>query len=556
MQPQFVHIISSIQLCLISLSLSDSTCVCTSSESRCSPLAQNLIDLIPSVNGIFSSNVTQTDVYNSLWYVQGTMSRDDCSPQSLLVDEGKGLDEVAFPNRTRWTQTALLWHVLQSQDIESANAMRDFVHRAPWKTLSVDGPTNLEDGFTATFSGHIFNFAAQTVTLPTASFVSQGQPTRGQIARVGTIAQAALDRIYTSAQGKSLFEEPLETRNNTNSPLSASSTQQEVALRNYWTTTLSQKSNDLSNFKSLLRSAPILLPFNASIPSIRGLFSNSSTSLFPPPLSCYPGLSPKHQDGINSLETSVFQLPASTPASTFNTECYSERPIYGTLDILRLRLPFLDARTGLPRQATILGSEAAPRVVLYSGEMLSSTFPNTTAPSFNNIQLNSRRFGTLAFSSHVILQFLTSMPVPTAIALVTFVLDIGTGSHSPIPPDPSSPLFQTLSTIPVLEVAVFGSIGAPDVSGTVSSFTTNSGSMFFGSAAGAAFRSWTISSYGRTVLWAENATAPRILKDASFDDAVFTQTWKATSDSIDQGSPGVLRSLVSSLESTRKFTAS
>lgn len=514
----------------------DSTCVCTSDSSRCNPVAQNLIDLIPSVNEFFSMNITPSDVYNSLWYMQGSTSRGDCSPQSLVVDVGKRLSPETSPTRTRWTQAAMLWNVVQSQDVQATEKMKLIVQGAPWSILDGDEPipAAAKEAFIATISGYIFDFAAQSVTPPTATFSSEGQPPREQMARVGPVSTLALDKVYTSAQ--------------------ASSIQQETALLNYWTTTLSLKSADLPTFKARLSVAPILLPFDATSSSIRNLFDNSVSSLFPPPLACYPGLSTQQRDQVNSLESSAFQLPVSPPTANFTTECYSDHPIYGVLNVLRLRLPFLDSRTGLPRQAAVLRTDSNSRVVMYAGERLSGVFPSATAVanSLTSSQTDPRQFGTLGFSNHVVLRYLTSMPVATAISLVEFVLE--SGNRAPIPPDDTSLLMDALATIPVLEVAVFGSIRPSDVSGTVSAFTTSSDSMFYGSEAGAAFRSWSIDTYGGRVVWAENATAPRVVRDNSFGDEVLQASWQATSASINQNSSGILDRLVASLESTGKFT--
>ncbi|TFK30537.1 hypothetical protein FA15DRAFT_607913 [Coprinopsis marcescibilis] len=509
----------------------DSTCVCTGG-AQCNALARNIIDLIPAVNEVFSTNFTASDIYTGIWFTQGSPLQNNCSPQSQLVDVGTGLNREQYPVRARWTQAALLWNVVMAQDPQSAENMQKFVYRAPWNTLTTDGPTNVNEGsFTAQFSGHVFNFATQTWTYPTASFASQGQTASEQISRVGSTAQSALDRAYTFAQ--------------------ASSSQREIALRNYWTTILSQRSEDLPAFKAIVADSQILLPFNASSSSIRDLFSNSSTSVFPPPIACYPDLSSTQLDRIRSMETSVFQLSAHTEATEFDRACYEGRPIYGVLDILALRLPFLDSRNALPRQAAILRREVASRAVLYAGETLSGTFPGTPAPSFNASQLNPRRFGTINLPNHVLLEYLSSMPVPTAVALVQFVLS--SRERARVPPEQSSPLTGLLPSIPVLEVAVFGSIGPSDVQGVVSSFTTRTGPLFFGSDAGASMRRWAVSSYGRAVHWTESATSPRILKDTSLEDATLSETWDVARR-LGLDSPDILARLLTSLHSTGKLS--
>lgn len=108
-----------------------------------------------------------------------------------------------FPNRTQWAQSALLWNLVQSQDIQAVSVMQKFVVGANWKQLgSLDGPVPDSVSFSTTVSGFKFNFAAQEVTQPSASFVASGEPTYAQIAQVGSTAMSALDRMYSFAIGE------------------------------------------------------------------------------------------------------------------------------------------------------------------------------------------------------------------------------------------------------------------------------------------------------------------------------------------------------------------
>lgn len=186
----------------------DATCVCTSSVSgRCDSLAQNLVDLTPTMNQLFDTNYTANSVYNSIWYAQGSPAGSTCASQSGLVDVASGISSVNSPNRTQWAQSALLWNVVQSQDVTATAALRSFVVSAPWSTLGdVDGPvSNPPASFSTSASGFNFDFAAQTITQPSVAFVSNGQPTNAQISRVGDTARNALDRMYSYALGMFLF---------------------------------------------------------------------------------------------------------------------------------------------------------------------------------------------------------------------------------------------------------------------------------------------------------------------------------------------------------------
>ena len=180
--------------------------MCTGTSGTCNGLAQSIIDLVPVLNDKFLANLTNADIYTNLWYAQGAPGSKDCTQQALLVDSGKTLNSQTHPDRTRWTRAALLWNVVRSQDVEAASSMQKFVQKLPWSNLGSDGPTDSDaSAFISTFAGYTYNFAKQTISQPSTSFVNQGQPISAQIARVGQKAQSALDRIYTYALGEQGF---------------------------------------------------------------------------------------------------------------------------------------------------------------------------------------------------------------------------------------------------------------------------------------------------------------------------------------------------------------
>jgi hypothetical protein len=156
------------------------------------------------MNRLFSTNVTVNSLSNALWVSQGTPNGDNCASQSVLVDVAPALEPNKFRNRTQWAQSALLWNLVQSQDLVAVAKMQKFVVNAAWGALGdSDGPvSNDASAFSITSSGFVFNFATQTVTNPNVSFVNNGQPTSSQIAQVGTIAMSALDRMYSYALGR------------------------------------------------------------------------------------------------------------------------------------------------------------------------------------------------------------------------------------------------------------------------------------------------------------------------------------------------------------------
>ncbi|KAF8168004.1 hypothetical protein B0H34DRAFT_41501 [Crassisporium funariophilum] len=512
----------------------DASCVCTSS-ARCDPLAKSIIDLLPVVNQQFTTNITSTSAYNNIWMMQGSPTGVNCASQALLVDVGNKLQQQAFPNRTQWAQAAMLWNAIQTQDMDASESMQQFVQNVPWEKLNdMDGPvSNQEAAFSTTVSGFTFNLASQTVTQPSASFVTLGQPSNAQIARVSSEAQTTLDRMYSFAQ--------------------ASATQRQNALKKYWSSVLLQRPEDLAVFKTAISVSPIMLTFNASSRPIRNLYSTSS-SPFPPPLGCFPGLSNPVQQQINSIETGVFGLQQVASTAQFDPSCYRARPVYGVLDVLRLRLPFLDS-TGALMQAAILSRDANSRVILYNGEIFSGTIIGTT--NITSSQLDARHYGTSSLLDHVVLQYLSSIPdMSIANALVRFVLDSATSTTQvAVPPDISTALFRSIQSIPTIEVAVFGDVGPPDLTSTVASFTTSSGSLFFGSDDGTAFRNWTINSISGSVIWAENATSPQVVRDNSLGNTPITQTWNAIALAIANNIKGIgLSNITTTLQGTQNFS--
>jgi hypothetical protein len=295
---------------------------------------------------------------------------------------------------------------------------------------------------------------------------------------------------------------------------------------NYWRTTLSQKPEDYGRFISIISASPILLPFDATASpagqAVSSLLTNSSSSPFPVPLACYPGLTSTQLTLLNSVETIVFDLSSASATSQFNTSCFADRPIYGVLDILQLRLPFLDSRTGVAKQGAVLTLDAAPRAVVHSGEVLSALpgIPQAQNTSRSQ-QVDPRQYGTLNHLSHVMLNLLSSIPdVDVAIDLVDFILTSPTA-----PPSNTTNLYRSLSSIPTLEVAVFGTINPSDVSYTVSSFSTPSGSLFFGSDESLALRDWAINVTNSSVVWTQFAGSPEVVRDTSLTDSTFNSVW-------------------------------
>ncbi|KAA1467926.1 hypothetical protein DENSPDRAFT_833101 [Dentipellis sp. KUC8613] len=486
----------------------DGTCVCASSSSgQCNHLAQSLVELTPTANKLLGVNMTPDVVAAAMFAVQGTPVNGNCAAQAKVVDVAPGLDPQTMPNRTQWAQSALLWSFVQSQDPTAVGKLQEFVQKANWGSLSnTDGPENDQSSaFKTTSLGFNFDFASQTVSEPQVLFQNDGQPSSAQAAQVSDTARGALDRMYSFA--------------------TASSTQQRKALENYWQAELQQDPNKLNLFISLISSSPILLPFDATASpggnNISAQLTNSSSTPFPPPISCYPSLSSSQTQLLNSIETTVFGLSASSSQNSFNPSCYPDRPIYGVLDVLRLRLPFLDSTSGVARQAAVLSRDVSPRSVVYVGPILSALPASLSSNVSASIAMDPLQYGTLNHMNSVLLNFFSAIPdIKTAIAFAQFVL-----SSPAVPPANSTALGQLLASLPSFEVAVFGSIVPSDISSVVSSFSTPSGDLFFGTDQSLALRDWAIVGTQTSVEWTDSANASTAVQDSSLTDATFNAVW-------------------------------
>ncbi|PFH54568.1 hypothetical protein AMATHDRAFT_185216 [Amanita thiersii Skay4041] len=506
----------------------DATCICTSgTPGQCNGLARSIVDLVQNLNDQFSLNTTAGDVYVSFWQAQGSPSGANCLRQVRLLDVGSNLDFNV--SASKWAKTALLWNLVRSQDEDATEMIREFVVNAPWNKLATEPLA-----FSTTVSGYVFNFFSQTVNPPSQSFVTVGQPAREQVAKVNTLSRSSLDYMYGYAV--------------------ASSTQQNTTLQKYWQSTLHRRPEDLPKFGTAFSVSPIILPFDADSDSISTLLStNPMPTQFPPPLACSPGLDQVTRNKIDSVEQDIFHLGPVRQQSEFTTDCYPDHPVYGVLDVLQLRLPFSDNKKRLPKQGALLQRDTSPRAIIYTTEFLDSLPIASNGVNLTLQQRDPRRFGTLNHYDHVILDYLTSMSPTLANAVVDFVLQTITTTHVP-PNQTNSILWQSLDTIPIIEVAVFGSVETSDIRSVVTSFTNETGLLFFGSDHGHALRQWTIVEAKSTLVWAESAISPTVVRDGNITDTVFNNIWGVASQAIKLGIPNPTTNLTQSLTAYGYFS--
>lgn len=325
----------------------------------------------------------------------------------------------------------------------------------------------------------------------------------------------------------------------------------------YWTSTLQQQAEDLQAFIGAITSSSFILPFDAtSSPggiALTTLMANASSTPFPPPLACYPGLTALQLSRLSGLETTVFGLPSVSAPSHFDTSCFPDRPVYGVVDVLNLRLPFTDGRKGVALQGAVLTKDATLRTVLYSGEVLSALPGASDIPTVGPSASDPREFGTTLYLNHVLLNYLSSISnITLAMELVQFVL----GSNGTPPTNPD--LLNQLSSLPVLEFALFGSITPLDITSSVSSFSTPSGSLFFGSDAGQTFRTWAITNSPQSIAWTQSSTSAQVVREKSTVDSNFESVWTPASQLVHQGTTSAsdIQKVTQSLSSLGLFSSS
>ncbi|CAE6537899.1 unnamed protein product [Rhizoctonia solani] len=494
----------------------DATCACTSSLAQCNPLAQALVDLVGPVNRIFdpSPAFTPSSVALSLWEIQGNpVPGGNCASQAHWVDVGPALSSrdqgtgTVSANRTEFARSALLWTLVMSMDLNTTANMQQFIKQLDFSKLdSVSGSSSVLGEFLFGVTGYQVDFARMTVSQSVVTWQQSGQPSADQVALVGPEARKALDRVYTFA--------------------SASSAQRSLALARYWTDTLQFSLSQLSDFQTIAAASPVLLPFNASSSSVRSLFANVNGS-FPPPAACYPKLSAEQLEAIDAMESSVFGLAklGSAPLA-LDASCFPSRPVYGVLDLARLRSSFGPSEPNGPTQAVQLSTNATSRASVRLGRNAAGV-PSVPITSANRTgSTDARTFGTIHHMDHVLLAYLQSFPsIQAASALVQHVL----ASSDPRAPPPSHTsalynLTSQLTQLPILEVAVFGTVGPSDLSLAHADLATPSGELFFGSSAADTFRAWATRRTGQ-VVWSDGAHASQVVREGQTKDQTFEEVW-------------------------------
>lgn len=329
--------------------------------------------------------------------------------------------------------------------------------------------------------------------------------------------------------------------------------------------------DDVDRFVSAFSAAPVILPFDTSSNQVAAFLANTTSNQgisLPAPIACLPGVSQQGRINLDFIEQNVFGLSSlGASPSTLDSSCFPDRPLYGVLDLLRLRQPFSDSRNSMRIPTAQLISEAAPRVILHSGEQLvglTGANDNGIATQSNFTVLNGdpREYGTLQHLNHVALSWLQSFPTLTlATQAAQFVLN---ANDNTLPPTTGNPLYDQTNNLidfPIVEVTVFGTVLPTDTETFRANFATPNGTLFFGSTNGEAFRQWALRDDGDVILWSESTTAAQVVQEHVSNNTAFETIWAEATGLITAaaavgrgtGSPE-LQTTVSALQDAQLFT--
>lgn len=465
-------------------------------------------------------NVTANDLALQLWDLQGQPA-SDCASQAILVDVSPALNATTSPKRTGWARTAILYNLLRTYDLAATESFRSSISRANFGSMQDNPVDNASTDLKFTASGFVFDAAAMTFSANAVSWIADSGVVTTQAERVGSVASQALDRMYSFA--------------------SASSKQRSSALSHYWTSDMQLQSDLLPKFISAISTAPILLGFDATSSIISDFLSTITSndgSSFPAALACYPGLSEQARANVNMIEHRAFDLAAlGTPPSALESACFPDRPVYGVLDVLRLRRPFGDAREGMRIPTAELTAQAGPRTIVHGGEQLVGLtgFRDNgpaSSSSFTTANADPREYGTLQHLDHVALSYLQAFPtVDLAKQAAQFIMD---ANDETLPPTSGNGVADgtALDAMPTIEVAVFGSVLPTDISVFRADLATPNGTLFFGSKSGEVFRQWALREEGDLILWSNSSTSQQVVQESTSNNTGFETVWNQAADLI------------------------
>jgi hypothetical protein len=164
-------------------------------------VAEGLLDMLPATNSAFTTNFTTEDVVDSLFYAMGVPPDNNCAYQAILVDTGSKLRVGAFPVRTAWGRSALLWNLIQTADTSGTSYIQNFLEKTDFTALGSDGAID-KSGYQISNSGFIFDFAKMAVSFESVSWKNDSQVSSDEASKVTNDLSVVLDKMYSNALGE------------------------------------------------------------------------------------------------------------------------------------------------------------------------------------------------------------------------------------------------------------------------------------------------------------------------------------------------------------------
>ncbi|GAA5914623.1 hypothetical protein JCM8208_002094 [Rhodotorula glutinis] len=492
------------------------------------PVAQGLLDVAEQASARWEPKIDTAGLGALLeaYFVPpsaSSTSSSSCQAQLALLTL-PNLPSSTFPSRLAFTESALVHTLALAESNSSLSQLRTFASALSFAPFGDAPATKPNSNYQVIAGGWTWDFSVLQRSA-TGDWASVVKPSSDSLVRLAAAPAAlrALDRLAPVA--------------------AAASAQRTKALEHYWATTLGREVDELQAFREAVQRAEIVVPLDATA-SVGGGSSmmdvaqaQAGAGSFPPAIGCWSGLSESVVERVNAVEVDVFGLSAVSGSQSLD----SDRPLYGVLNLLHLRLPFpsSDKRSSLPQQSLVLKSGAvADRLTVHAGELLVAG-PLAAAPTSPSLPATPERFGLLSRLDHVLLDFLLALHVATANDLVDYVV-----SSPSSPPSPSTHPSLLDNSLPLLEIQLWGGLQYADIDFSRSSLAASSSSssssstgLFFGSGAGDTWRSWALSNTQHASLsrveWVDAAESEEVVVDQGRGGSAFEGVWaQAASGSL------------------------
>lgn len=319
----------------------DSTCVCPDGSDSCpNRLAKSLVTSANYASTLFAPPVNIARLAASLAQLTGANQQQDCASQTRII-ETSNLDPTQYRSRRRWAQAVLLWDAATSEDFRS-KTLNDFQASLSYWQWQDSPSFQAQPTFQIATHGYSVDFAYQRVFVA-PKVLSELGVTPSTAFRLDNTSSTALEQVGAFAV--------------------AASAQRTTALSRLFQE-IGSDDEQLTVFRQAVMAAPVYFPFDIT----RSFGSQSTLSVairqrdtgggFPVPPACSPGLPAEQLAELNRIEGNIFGLPDATRQAEIRFNCPG-RPTYGLLNILNLRLPFLD--TQRPLAAAVMSKQVRIR---------------------------------------------------------------------------------------------------------------------------------------------------------------------------------------------------